>query len=92
MVWQIEVCNGGKRVDHNVIKSSLQEIIEIKKIALVNLSRNFTEVIIKANKVNPENLVASVNFEKFTSINLWSNQSQPSINLTVIGCSIVLWI
>ena len=33
----------------------------------------------------------SVNFEKFTSINLWSNQSQLGVWRTVIGCSMVYW-
>ena len=43
-----------------------------------------------ANKVNPENLVAVLNFEKFTSINLWKDQSQHFKRSTVIGPSISL--
>ena len=80
---------------NSVIESSLQEIIGRKNFALVNLSWNFTEVIIKANKVIRENLVTVINFKIYcTSINQWSNQSQPSKHPTVIGCSIGLqkWI
>ena len=44
----------------------------------------------KANKVIPENLIGAANFEKFVSINLWSNQSQSGVWRAVIGCSIGL--
>ena len=37
---------------------SLQEIIGRNFFALINSSLNFTEVIIKANEIIPENLVA----------------------------------
>ena len=56
-----------------------KEIIGRKKCALDNLRRNFKEVIMNANKVNPEIWLLSVNFEKFTSINLWGDQSQSSV-------------
>ena len=38
-----------------------------------------------ANEVNRENLLLSVNFEKFTSVNLWTDQSQHFKRSTVIG-------
>ena len=62
------------RVD-SVIESSLPYIIGSKNCAFNNLSVNFTEIIMNASKVIPENLVASANFEKFTSINHYRDQS-----------------
>ena len=47
-----------------------------KMFALIHLTLNFTEMVMNENKVNPENLVAVRNFEKFTSINLWGNLLQ----------------
>ena len=44
------------------IESLLQEIVERKIFALTNLSWNFTEVIINANKGITENWLLSVNF------------------------------
>ena len=41
-----------------------------------------------ANKVILEICFVSVNFEKFKSVNLWSNQSQSGVRRDVIGCSI----
>ena len=41
-----------------------------KKNALNNLTWNFTEVVMNADKVNPQIWLLSVNFEKFASINL----------------------
>ena len=58
--------------------------------ALNYLTLNFTEVVMNANKVNPENLIAVRYFEKFTSINLWTDQSQHFKRSTVIGPSISL--
>ena len=59
--------------------SSFQEIMGSKNCALINLSWNFIHVIMKANKIIPDNLVQSVNFEKFTSINHYWDLSQPYI-------------
>ena len=43
--------------EYSVIERSLQKIIGSKKCALDNLSLNFTEVKMTANKVIPENLL-----------------------------------
>ena len=43
-----------------------------------------------AYKVNPENLVAVLNFEKFTSKNLWTDKSQHFKRSTMIRPSINL--
>ena len=45
------------RVDR-VIESSLQETMGRIFFSLINSSLNFTQVIIKANEIIPENLVA----------------------------------
>ena len=44
----------------------------------------------KTNNAFLKILLLSVNFERFTSINLWSNQSQSGVWRAVIGCSIAL--
>ena len=46
------------RVD-SVIESSFQEIIGRNFSALITFNLNFTEVIIKANEIIPESLVAA---------------------------------
>ena len=52
----------------SVIESPLQEIIGTKNLALKNLSWNFSEEIMNADKVIPEIWLLSVNFEKFLPI------------------------
>ena len=59
-----------------------------KNCAFNNLRWNFTEVIIKTTKTFLKIWLLSVNFQKFTSIDQWSNQSQPFKHATVIGCCI----
>ena len=44
----------------------------------------------KAKKLIPENWLLSVNFEKFTFVQLWSDQSQSGVWRAVIGCSVAL--
>ena len=70
-----------------VTESSLQEIRGSKRFSLDNLSWNFTEGIMNANKVIHEIWLLFVNLEKITSINQKSDQSQPSKRSTVIGRS-----
>ena len=73
---------GNQTVD-SAIESSLQEIIGRKKIALINLIKFYRGDF--KGKVIPENLVDVCYFEKFTSMKLWSNQSQSVFG----GCNFV---
>ena len=73
------------------VDSCYREFTRSKNYALNNFWWNFTKVIMKVNKVIPEIWLLSLNFEKFSSINLWSNQSQLGVWRAVIGCSIGIY-
>ena len=74
------------RVD-TVIESSLQEIIGRKFFAPINLNWNFTEVIIKANEIIPENLVA---VRWLREIYLYKAMEQPITALQTPDCDWLL--
>ena len=61
---------GGHITMESIVRVHFKEIILSKNFAVDNLRQNFTEVLMNANKVNPKIWLLSVNFEKFTSINL----------------------
>ena len=79
-----------RRGYHHRVDSCYREFIRTKNYALNNLWWHFTQVIMKARKSFLKIWLLSVNFEKFTSINVWSGQSQSGVWRAVIGCSIAL--
>ena len=71
-------------------KNSLQDIIGSKNYALTNLNKNFTEVIMNANKVIPENLVVVCYWSHMGCD--WSHFFNSGLSNTITTCTSQLFV